>query len=924
MLAPLLLLFVVSILIVILGAIIKTSAFTDYNNTHSSFVKRQLSHYGNVPITLIGTDRQGALGTSADAILRTPGVKGKFPLNKKDGIWAIIDKCESIKTMDCNAFDDPEFSLNCGVCLDIGKNHSKAPATGGLVLLPADKKSARNNAQSNLIPDYIPTMGFCPAGKMVSSKEECVRLQRELLCQKNGSFDLPGCSQCYSDISYTIVDPKTSPGVVGSYGRILLIGIGNLSISEEGFPPRTNISLSKNKPYAFDVRATEGMRIKFSVNPPQNSTESNPILPFIAGYMVGRTFSGQWTTDLRQIIITDEVTGRRPRLSGDSTLNTVPITKMSPGFGQTRIILSALIPFTFVDTTSYEASLCKDAPFLTTKASADFLSSDPCYGKNTGPGKYSDDCLQSAWITNGCTSSGKGYPKNIEMKSRLMTAEDGSFRSINDISDYIYNLAIITATGLDENGKKQSIIDWSEASSYCTGNMISSPCDIPTTSNGPLTPDCIVYLWNNQGSRKLWNGQNNPIGPTYYTSDSVSLFQQGSTLRACQPTGTLSPVNADGSIRNNIVAYWQSKGALSTVKQLMADLHRAANAQAVADDQLAPYFTQCYGNIQVAPAYPPAPTPPPPPPPYIPPPPPPQPPSVILGEHCNNSGWQRTLDVGEYKADTDFPSDASYITVQQGLSATLVSGSGQVQQIIGPGEFSFCSRSGFNDNVKQITVAEGNTPPPPPPLPATVILGEHCNNAGWQWKLDVGKHRVYSDFPGDASYITVQQGLSATLLSGTGEVQTVVGPGEFSFCSRGGFNDNVKEIMIAEGNIPPSLLIKIDPNLIYRASDNGYTASGHFATHFPSSTRIILDTRSPVLNDKGDVINYGAPAETPNPGSIIRGPFIAPGTTVVSVENSGRLPSNPYVNGQTVSISKPLVNMKEDRGLVFVYSFTKI
>jgi hypothetical protein len=115
----------------------------------------------------------------------------------------------------------------------------------------------------------------------------------------------------------------------------------------------------------------------------------------------------------------------------------------------------------------------------------------------------------------------------------------------------------------------------------------------------------------------------------------------------------------------------------------------------------------------------------------------------------------------------------------------------------------------------------------------------------------------------------------------------------------------------------------LDPKLIYRVTDNGYTAAGHFATHFPSSTQIILDSRAPVIDANGVNIGFGSPAETPNPGSIISGPFIAPGTTVVSVQNSGRMPSNPYVDGQTLTISNPLVNMKEDRGDAFIYTFTR-
>jgi hypothetical protein len=614
----LLLLFVsIIILLIILGLVVRSNTFVDYKDSHSNFTERQLSHYGSVPSAVIGSKNYGALGTSANLMIKTPGFKGNYPADSNDGFWKIIEKCESVKTMDCNAFDDPLFSLNCGICLDIGKNHNNAPSIGGLVLLPSDKESARTNRQSNLIPNYIPTLGFCPAGKMVSTKKECLKLQRELLCKKNSTYELPGCSQCYSDTKYSIVDPETSPGLIVGYGRIFLVGIGQLKIIEEGFPPGYDVTLSESRPFSFDVNAKEGKHIKFIVNPPKNPVNKNPLIPYLGGYITGRTMNGEWTEDLRQLIRIDEVTERKPRSYGLAKLDKNDITKMAPGFGKTTMTLNALIPFTFVDTTTQEASECKDSPFVTSQASAEFLKSDPCYNRDSGPGRYSQDCLQSTWITNGCTTSGTEYPNILKKNIDLMTADDGSFRSINDISNYIYNLAIITATGSDENGEKKGIIDWSNASMACKGIMITSPCDLPTNVSGTVSPDCIVYLWNNEGSNRLWNGQTNPIGPTYHVSDAVSLFKERSTLRSCQASGTLSPVTPDGSIKNEIIAYWQSKGSIQSIKQLMADLHRAANAQLVADDQLSPYFTQCYGDIKIAipkPYVPPPPTPPPPPP----------------------------------------------------------------------------------------------------------------------------------------------------------------------------------------------------------------------------------------------------------------------------------------------------------------------
>jgi len=107
-----------------------------------------------------------------------------------------------------------------------------------------------------------------------------------------------------------------------------------------------------------------------------------------------------------------------------------------------------------------------------------------------------------------------------------------------------------------------------------------------------------------------------------------------------------------------------------------------------------------------------------------------------------------------------------------------------------------------------------------------------------------------------------------------------------------------------------------------RVTDNGYTAYGSFATHFPSSNQIILDSRSPTFSGT-TVTGFGSAAPDPAVGSTVKGPFVQDGTTVTNVIASGRMPSNPYVDGKTIVLSKPLVGIKEDRGDVFTYTFAK-
>lgn len=108
----------------------------------------------------------------------------------------------------------------------------------------------------------------------------------------------------------------------------------------------------------------------------------------------------------------------------------------------------------------------------------------------------------------------------------------------------------------------------------------------------------------------------------------------------------------------------------------------------------------------------------------------------------------------------------------------------------------------------------------------------------------------------------------------------------------------------------------------YRITDNGYTDKGSFATQYPAPNQIILDGRNANVDAKGNGSPGTGVAAPIKVGATITGPFVPPGTTVTAVQNTSRLPSNPYVSGTTVTVSKPLVNVKTDRGLVFVYGFS--
>jgi hypothetical protein len=426
---------------------------------------------------------------------------------------------------------------------------------------------------------------------MAATKAQCLTIQREMACEKSANYDQPQCAQCYTDTSYKIVDPAMTKGLIAGSGTVYIVGNCTLSFVESGFQTLENIQLSTSSPKIITLLGGEMTRISMIVRIPSGMTS----IPYIAGYLSGTTKSGTFTIDLYRTIQTDSMTGRKPRTTGGASLDGVDVTRMSPGFGQTRMELVAGSPFSFITNFTKESDVCPSSPYVTTKAGAELLGNDPCFVKGAGPGKYSTGCLQNIFLTNGCTSTGKGYPSNMLTASNLMMNPDGSFRSINDIANYVYSQAIITTTGLDANGNELPIPEWSASSVFCTGAVVATPCDTPAKEAGPLLPECLAYLWNNMGAK-------NTLGSSYNVfSMATSILNDPSNIRFCTTSGTLSPVGSDGKKNKDAIAYWQKVGGVIAVKAAMRSIHNFANSTGMQDNERITYINQCYGNIQLAP-----------------------------------------------------------------------------------------------------------------------------------------------------------------------------------------------------------------------------------------------------------------------------------------------------------------------------------
>jgi hypothetical protein len=117
--------------------------------------------------------------------------------------------------------------------------------------------------------------------------------------------------------------------------------------------------------------------------------------------------------------------------------------------------------------------------------------------------------------------------------------------------------------------------------------------------------------------------------------------------------------------------------------------------------------------------------------------------SVVLYQHCDKTGWVLTTErPGTYTlAKNDFPEDASYIDVPNGLIATLKTASGETKQIQGPGSYSFCDNSNnwkFNDKTVEIQITSKTncpsvspvpSPSPCPKAPSSVTSGRDTNSS---------------------------------------------------------------------------------------------------------------------------------------------------------------------------------------------------
>lgn len=482
-----------------------------------------------------------------------------------------ITMCEAVKTADCNAFDKEDFAYNCGICHEGGETSQGKPQIGGLFILEDDRSSAELSAKrmNSRTVNYQPSTGKCNPNMFSTSKKQCIRIQKEQECQAKQSFG-SDCGQCMQDGAFHYVDPTSTK----SDPRLILVGSGSLTLNQQGKGPVTK-DLSATPQEVSLGGLAEGDLVTLDVT----GTESNP--PSIAGYLVGTTITGDFRMDIVRLIMTDAVTGSKPRLTGSQQVGSDMYSLLRPGRGQLAMRLSMTNTFTFLEPTEFDAMNCGSAPFVTKASSAQILESGTCYTKGQAPGAYSQACLQELFLSAGCTVDGKGYPNTAEKAQALMKDPKGNNLSIGEIANAIYTKSIQAFTGKN-NGQDLDIQSWDTVSQFCTGKKLTGPCDAETVS-GPYSAQCLSYLWQNGD------------GTTYSGGTQIASLGSKGQNRYCTPDGSLAPIGADGKPNTATILLANSKGDKTAIKNFYNQISLRANDNTLEDSQRQEAIQQCYG-----------------------------------------------------------------------------------------------------------------------------------------------------------------------------------------------------------------------------------------------------------------------------------------------------------------------------------------
>ncbi len=535
---------------------------------------------------------QGQVGRPAYTVNEINN-RNAVPDSAESRLAKAVKLCEAVQTVDCNRFkSDPEFAKTCMMTHGVARNSTGQNTIGGRVLYEEDRESqiaaVRAKGGSGRYVNYTPTIGEASKDKMSASYDQCIAMEEKIKCETQGDVSLPNCGVCQDGRGkYYRIDPAARR--VGP--SLNVVGQGILNIVSQSQPQaQANLNLTQSPQQIPLPAGSEGGNFIISIT----GTPANP--PKIAGFLQGPNSNGITRLDLAFVCPREFIQGSEPPIIGGSTeidgegvsILTIDSSLMpSSGSGpapEVKMNLKLEIPFTFLDSSEEEASVCPGAAYSTKAASLKLFADDPCYNPNT-PGQHSVACLQKRWRMAGCSAQGTGYPRSEsdENASKLRYV-NGQPQTLGQIGNKIYKSSIEAKTGM-RNGQKMSIQDWDDVSKYCLGTRIRTPCSGPNQMNGPLTDECIQYLYENRGDRTLPGNQYGE-GRTYTRREYGSASPSGPH---CTREGTAAPYTPEN------LAMAKSKGGVIGVQRYFDEIQQRAQDNSLSDNDRKDAVKKCYG-----------------------------------------------------------------------------------------------------------------------------------------------------------------------------------------------------------------------------------------------------------------------------------------------------------------------------------------
>jgi hypothetical protein len=528
----------------------------------------------------IQVDVANAAGLPGIFVARKPTDPYKIPSTPPAGIETAQTVCEPIATPDCSAFNDPTFAANCGISFDIKGSDSKGkPHMGGLYISPEDRAAQKQRAIAlGSSPDnirYMPTIGIAAKGTFAIDASSCTVISEQTACKRTQTLTSPNCTTCFTSGDYNRVDPST-PRIPPTF-VIQTNATGVVFVDATGNQTTLTVAADTPTPVSPPSTIAEGSTFQW------NLTGTNNGSLYFCGYLTAPTTKGTFNLDLNALLERDLVTNYKPRIGGGQAVNNVQCTVLRPGIGQSTMQLQGFMPFSFLTPFEYDAQTCDNGPIVTQPASATFLGNDGCYASGAKPGNYSLACLQQLFLGAGGTALGQGYPANTTTANALLYDSTGTARSLDDINTFLYQMNVKASTGVDTQGNQLSLADWNAASMFCTGTAVTNPCEGPNKTGGPLTTECIQYLYTNGGAADP------TIGPTYSLGSSYASQDSNGNPVYCTPNGALSPSTPEGLKRA------QAAGGVAGIKALYNNAHTTANNNSLTNADRQQSMEDCYG-----------------------------------------------------------------------------------------------------------------------------------------------------------------------------------------------------------------------------------------------------------------------------------------------------------------------------------------